>query len=48
MARIYINDGWKFTENYTDELLTDSYDLEKLEEVRLPHTCKEVPFHYFD
>ncbi len=48
MARIYINDSWRFTENYTDELLTDSYDLEKLEEVRLPHTCKEVPYHYFD
>ncbi len=48
MERIYINDGWGFTENYSDELLRSDYDAAGLVSVRLPHTCKETPFNYFD
>lgn len=38
--RIYLNDGWLFSEKYEDE---SGY-----KEIRIPHTCKETPFHYFD
>jgi len=46
--RVYLNDGWKFTENFTTELLEPTYDETTLAQVRLPHTCKETPYHYFD
>lgn len=46
--RIYLNENWKFTENFSDELTRQVCDEKKLTEVRLPHTCKETPFHYFD
>ncbi len=45
MGRIYINDDWKFTSEYSDEFLTSGNS--DLPNVRLPHTCKELPFHYF-
>ncbi len=46
--RIYLNDKWRFTEKFTDELLKPEYDAGGLKEVRLPHTVKETPFNYFD
>ncbi len=46
--RIYINDGWDFTEQFSDELLQADYCSEDLQKVRIPHTCKETPLHYFD
>lgn len=45
MNRIYINDNWKFTAKYSNELLRTENN--NLTTVRLPHTCKELPFHYF-
>lgn len=48
MGRIYLNDEWKFTEKYSDALLYLYTDESALVDVRLPHTCKEVPFNYFD
>lgn len=48
MARIYLNDGWKFTEHFTDELLTWECDTASFSDVRLPHTVCETPLHYFD
>ena len=45
MNRIYINDDWKFTSEYSDDFLIA--DNSTLSIVRLPHTCKELPFHYF-
>lgn len=45
MSRIYINDDWKFTSEYSDDFLTS--DNSALSIVRLPHTCKVLPFHYF-
>ena len=44
--RIYLNDGWYFTEEFTDELLFKN--TEGLVPVRVPHTVKELPYHYFD
>ena len=46
--RIYLNDNWKFTGEYSESLLEREFDDTGLETVRLPHTCKETPFHYFD
>ncbi|MCI8482961.1 MAG: glycoside hydrolase family 2 protein [Lachnospiraceae bacterium] len=46
--RIYINDNWKFTQQYEESMQQADYNDQNLPSVRLPHTCKEVPFHYFD
>ena len=48
MGRVYLNEGWKFTENYTDMLLAKDVNKSELVDVRLPHTCKELPYNYFD
>ncbi len=45
--RIYLNDGWGFTKEYTEELLSGTFSGE-LEKVRLPHTVVETPYNYFD
>lgn len=44
--RIYLNENWCFTENYTEDFLKGGE--KNITEVRLPHTCKELPYHYFD
>ncbi len=46
--RIYLNRGWKFCENYKQEMLKEESDDSGMKEVLLPHTCKETPYHYFD
>mgnify|MGYP004674261937 FL=1 len=46
--RIYWNDGWKFHESYENEMIEAAYQDDAWKDVRLPHTCKETPFHYFD
>ena len=46
--RIYLNDDWEFTEDYTEGLLLADYKGQDLQRVRLPHTTVETPFHYFD
>ena len=47
MAKIYLNEEWKFTEEFTEQLTQTEYDESKLEVVRLPHTCKVLPYNYF-
>ncbi len=43
---IWLNDQWGFTENYSEAFAAgEACDTV---EVRLPHTVKETPFHYFD
>ena len=46
--RLYLNDEWLFTEQFEDSLVAPEYPENTLQPVRLPHTCKETPFHYFD
>ena len=46
--RIYLNEDWFFTEHYSSELNAPDYDDTSLSKVRIPHTCKETPLHYFD
>lgn len=47
MDRIYLNNDWYFTPEYTDALLAADADLSGLEKVRIPHTVCETPFNYF-
>lgn len=47
MERIYLNNDWKFVSEFSEKLLEQNCDLE-LSDVRIPHTVKELPFHYFD
>ena len=46
--RIYINNGWRFAEQFDEEMTKLCYADGEMQEVRLPHTCRELPFHYFD
>lgn len=46
--RLYLNDDWLFTEQFEDSLVAPEYPENTLQPLRLPHTCKETPFHYFD
>lgn len=46
--RIYLNDDWKFAEQFEASMTEAAYDDSTMQNVRLPHTCKETPLHYFD
>lgn len=46
--RIYLNRDWNFTETFTEELTHHIGDGPQFQQVNIPHTCKETPFHYFD
>jgi len=46
--RIYLNNDWCFSENFKPEMIEADYDDSSMQRVRIPHTCKEIPFHYFD
>ena len=48
MGRVYLNEGWKFKEQFSVNLLYPEVDDNELVDVRIPHTCKELPYHYFD
>ena len=48
MQRIYLNDDWYFKAQFTEDLCGPEADLSGTEKVRLPHTVRETPFHYFD
>lgn len=45
MRKIYLNDNWHFTENFTDEFLSGTADGSI---VRLPHNCKDLSYNYCD
>lgn len=47
--KLHFNDGWYFTEHYTDELpLWSAEEARTLESVRIPHTVKELPLNYLN
>ena len=46
--RIYLNNDWKFAEQFEASMTEAAYDDSVMQNVRLPHTCKETPLHYFD
>ncbi len=46
--RIYLNEDWRFSEQFDEAMVNADYDDKTMTAVRLPHTCKELPYHYFD
>jgi len=46
--RLYINDDWKFSPDFSEEMLKADFSDNDMALVRLPHTVKELPYHYFD
>lgn len=48
MGRIYLNNGWRFSDEFKQEMIEAEYDERQMQEVRIPHTVKETPFNYFD
>ena len=46
--RIYLMRDWKFCECFAEAMITEPMTDDQSVQVDLPHTCKEVPFHYFD
>lgn len=46
--KIYLSEDWLFNENFQEGMTATEYPEETLQPVRIPHTCKETPFHYFD
>ena len=50
MARTLIPlwQNWQFTENFEEQYLQHDCDESHFIEVQLPHTVKELPYHYFD
>ena len=47
-AKIYLNNEWYFDREWKEALCGQDCEEGTLERVRLPHTCAELPFHYFD
>ena len=46
--RINLNNDWKYKNHFTEDMLLNSYNDQEWEIVRIPHTNKETPYHYFD
>ena len=47
--KLHFNDGWYFTETYTDDLPGwDEARAKALTPVRIPHTVKELPLNYLN
>lgn len=45
-SRIYLNNSWKFTPEWTGETADPAFDESTMENIRIPHTVKELPLHY--
>ena len=37
-----------FSDTFTPDMIDEGYDASHMLPVRIPHSCKETPFHYFD
>ena len=48
MGRVYLNEGWKFAEKFSVNLFYPGVGDNDMVDVRFPHTCKELPYNYFD
>lgn len=45
--RIYLNDGWKYSKTFELSMAETGYEDTYMEEIRIPHTNVETPYHYF-
>ena len=50
MARTLIPlwQNWQFADNFEEQYVQPDCDETLFTEVQLPHTVKELPYHYFD
>ena len=50
MARILIPlwQNWQFVNTFEEQYVRADCDESHFTEVQLPHTVKELPYHYFD
>ena len=48
MEKIAFNDDWKFSEVFDEAMIHDGYEGSDMQTVRIPHTVKVTPYHYFD
>ena len=46
--RIYLNDDWMFSEQFDEAMTEAGFNTDSMNMVRIPHTVKETPLHYFD
>ena len=46
--RIYLNNDWIFTERFDEKMIGGDFSGIEFSDIRIPHTVKELPFHYFD
>lgn len=46
--RLYLNDNWRFSPSYSEDMRKYPMTALQGEQVRLPHSVAETPFHYFD
>ncbi|MBQ9505743.1 MAG: glycoside hydrolase family 2 protein, partial [Clostridia bacterium] len=46
--RIGLNFNWKYSESFTEDMLRPSFDDAAFTHVDIPHTNKEIPYHYFN
>ncbi len=45
---IDLNNGWKYSEGFEEQMLTRAYEEAGMEQIRIPHTNKQLPYHYLD
>ena len=48
MERLFLNNDWLFSENFTEDMIDAKFNAASMTKVRIPHTVKETPLHYFD
>lgn len=48
IERVYINNDWKFSEKFDEAMVKPDFNTSGMDDVRIPHNVKELPFHYFD
>ena len=46
--KIYIDNDWYFSEEFNEKMASASPELSGMTKVRIPHTVKELDYHYFD
>ena len=46
--KYYLDNDWYFSEKWEAAQSDTEYDETAMQSVRIPHTVKELPFHYFD
>lgn len=43
-----LNNEWKYSEGFEEQMLNKDYDDSIMEQIRIPHTNKLLPYHYID